>query len=306
MLVEATGFCHNLVNTEKLRLQGVPMVSTVDMHTHSNISDGSSSPEELMLHAKELGLHTIALTDHDTTAGLSRAAVQADLCGIRLIPGIELSTRYLEKEVHILGYYCNTEDPEFCRAIAELQQIRIDKNQRILKHMQNDGIPVTMEEICCGIGESMVTRAHFARFLVNHGYVTSMNEAFARFLGEGRPYYEAKVPYPSADAVRLIRKAGGFAYLAHPGLTRLSEGELEGLIRILVDAGLNGIEAYHSKHKPEDTSFALKMAETYHLAVSGGSDYHAKNKPDIELGVGCGDLVLTEELVAQLDALRSI
>lgn len=278
------------------------MKSTVDLHTHSNFSDGTSTPEELILHARELGLHAIALTDHDTVLGLPRAQAQADACGIRLVPGVEISTRYKNKEIHILGYFCRTEDPIFQETLRDLQKRRIDKNERILKHMQQDGIPVTMEEICCGVEQSMVTRAHFGRYLMDHGYVSSVNEAFTRFLGEGRPYYEPKVPYPSVDAVRLIRAAGGVAYFAHPGLSHLPDEDLETLIILLKEAGLTGIEAYHSKHSEEATSFALKMAEKYGLAVSGGSDYHARNKPDIELGIGCGNLVLDDSLLETLDA----
>lgn len=262
----------------------------IDLHTHSAESDGTFTPEELMYHAKESGLSALALTDHDTVSGIKKAQPVAEELGLELVPGIELSTDYEGKEIHILGYYIDVGHPEFLRKLKEFVNCRDSRNEKMAALLQQEGFPVTMEELARENPGSVITRAHFARFLVEHGFAKDRETVFRNYLGDGCRCYVPREKITPFEAIRLIQMGGGMAFFAHPVLCHMNPGRLRAFTQNLKDAGLSGIEAIYSMNEPGDERNLLKLAEELGLLVSGGSDFHGKNKPQIKLGAGRGNL----------------
>lgn len=263
---------------------------TIDLHTHSTESDGTYTPEGLMRHAKESGLSAIALTDHDAVSGVKKAQPVAEALRLELIPGIELSTDYEGKEIHILGYFIDVDHPEFLRKLEEFVDCREHRNEKMAMLLQQEGFPITMEELFRENPDSVITRAHFARYLVEHGLVKDRETVFKKYLGDGCRCYVPREKITPFEAIRLIQMGGGMAFFAHPVLCHMDHGRLRTFIRSLKDAGLSGIEAIYSMNGAGDERNFLKMAEEFGLLVSGGSDFHGHNKPQIKLGVGKGNL----------------
>lgn len=209
-----------------------------DLHVHSTASDGTFTPSELVAEAKRIGLKAFALTDHDTVAGVKEATAAADEAGIELIPGIEISTKYnstyiKDKEVHIVGLYIDYTNEHFLSEIAGYRDNRDGRNDKLIELMNESGMSVSLEAMRDMFGDDTVlTRAHFARYMVNNGYVSSTNEAFDRYLGEGKPFYVSRQMPDPARAVELIHEAGGVAVLAHPILYKMSDSELMKLCSI--------------------------------------------------------------------------
>lgn len=262
----------------------------IDLHTHSTESDGTFTPEELMYHAKESGLSALALTDHDTVSGIKKAQPVAEELGLELVPGIELSTDYEGKEIHILGYYIDVGHPEFLRKLKEFVDCRDIRNEKMAALLQQEGFPVTMEELAMENPGSVITRAHFAKFLVEHGFAKDRETVFRNYLGDGCRCYVPREKITPFEAIRLIQMGGGMAFFAHPVLCHMNPGRLRAFTKSLKDAGLSGIEAIYSMNGPGDERNLLKLAEELGLLVSGGSDFHGKNKPQIKLGAGRGNL----------------
>jgi len=278
------------------------MSGMIDLHTHSTASDGTLSPAELIQLAAGLKLRVIALTDHDTTAGIPAAAAAAEKCGITLIPGIEISSILGDRDIHILGFYIDPDNAAFCRQITELVECRRQRNEKVIFRMNRDGIPVTMEDLSCGEPEAVITRAHFARYLMEKGYTASLKESFHKYMGVGCPYYIPRDRIAPEKAVSIIKKGGGMAFLAHPGIYHLKDSVLDNLLTALIRCGLDGIEVYYSLHSGEETTYFHDLAEKHHLLMSGGSDFHGSNKPDIQLGSGRGTLALPLSLYEKIEA----
>ena len=259
----------------------------IDLHSHTIASDGTLSPAQLITHALDLKLESLAITDHDTFEGFDIALPLAQAKGLDLICGIEVSTRFRGKSVHLLGYFLEgAPDPDFRDWLLVLQQTRRERNKEMIVKLNAMGIGLRLEEVEM-IGRSITGRPHFARALVQQGYCTSFEEAFKTYLGEGARAFVDRKEVTLTDAITLVRDAGGVASLAHPirlGKTVLAEEER--WISDIVDAGLMGLEVYHSDHKPEDVQRYLRYAKQFQLVPTGGSDYHGDNKPDIELGSG--------------------
>lgn len=281
-----------------------------DLHVHSTASDGTFTPEELVAEAKRAGLKAFALTDHDTVAGVSEAVLAGNGAGVEVIPGIEISTKYsskniTDKEIHIVGLYIDYEDEYFLSQIAAFRDRRDGRNERLIQLMNEAGFAVTLSEMRELFGaDTVLTRAHFARFMVMKGYVKSTSEAFDRYLGDGRPFYiERQMPDP-AQAVELIRSVGGVAVLAHPILYGISDNELVTLCRYLKRHGLAGIEGIYSTYRNCDERTIRRIAAECGLLISGGSDFHGANKPDIMLGTGHGSLRIPYELALNLKKAR--
>ena len=266
------------------------MEELIDLHVHSNCSDGTYTPEELVAYALEKGLKAFALTDHDTTAGIARAQRAASGTGLELIPGIELSTEYKGKDIHILGLGIDPENAYFQDQLLRFQNARNLRNEKMIEKLREHGIDITLEQMRACCPDSVWTRAHFARYLFDHGYVKEMWDAFDLYLGDHAPCFIPREKVTPFQAVQLIHEGGGYAVLAHPLLYRLGEEPLNLLVKTLTGCGLDGIEAIYSTNRFSDEADMRQLARRYGLAITGGSDFHGSNKPSIDLGCGKGNL----------------
>ncbi len=272
----------------------------IDLHVHSTASDGTLSPREVVDLALKTGLKAIALTDHDTVEGLKEAIPYAREKGLLLIPGIEVSAVYHQQEVHILGLQLQPSSPAFLAHIQKMQQTRTERNLQIIARMQKGGIAISPEMMREKFGPAILTRAHFARFLLDEGYVGSVKEAFDRYMGVGCPFYLPKAEVSPGEALELIREGAGKSVLAHPLLYHLAPTELEALVVVLQEQGLWGLEVYYSSHTQSDVRYLTQLARRHGLEMTGGSDFHGSNKPAIALGTGYGRLLVPEALLEPL------
>jgi len=241
----------------------------VDLHVHTTASDGSDTPEEIVRKAMDIGLEAVAITDHDTTDGITAAISAARGTGFEVIPGIEINTDYDEREVHILGYYVQTSIPEFAKGVRELAKARVKRVAAIVEKLRGVGIQLTLEEVFAVAGTGAVGRLHLAQVLVNHKAVASIREAFQKYLGRGRPGYVPRAKFSPGEAIRLIRTGKGVPVLAHPGTIGTDE-----VIWSLLPFGLQGLEVYHPQHTEHQVRHYLKIAARLGLIITGGSDYH--------------------------------
>ncbi|MGH7166018.1 MAG: PHP domain-containing protein [Nitrospiraceae bacterium] len=272
----------------------------IDLHLHTTYSDGSRSPADVLALAKAAGVSALAITDHDTVDGLPDALEAGARLGIEVIPGIEISSRYGESELHILGYLLDWHDPELLHRLAHLRASRHRRNPRIIEKLNELGLALTYEEVKALAGTDSVGRPHIARVLMDKGYVTSAKEAFDRYLAEGAAaYVPRELPEPAA-AIAWIRAARGIPVLAHPTWVKANGAGLLALCEKLKAEGLAGIEVHYSTHKPQQTAEYLNLATRLDLLVTGGSDFHGLTKPDIEVGVGRGNLKVPEKLLEPL------
>lgn len=268
----------------------------IDMHVHSTASDGTFTPTEVAHLALDAGLKAFALTDHDTTDGINE--VMSLSLPIEIIPGIELSAGFGKGDIHILGYYINPECSELKKSVKFMVDERIWRNEKMVKNLNETGIDITIDKLYDGDPGKVLTRAHFANYLVNNGYVKDKAEAFKKYLGEDTPYYVLRQYLSPEECIELILKAGGFPVLAHPFQYKLSMPDLCALIERLKKAGLYGIEALYSTHTRMEEDLAKSLAHRYNLKITGGSDFHGTNKPDISIGSGTGNLSIPYELLA--------
>lgn len=277
-------------------------MKTIDLHTHSNYSDGTCSPEELIILAGEKGLSALALTDHDTAAGVSSAleAMKKLNSNLEFIPGTELSVDYKGKEIHMVGLYIDWKDEEFIQKTSHYVKLRKERNIRMIQNFNDAGIPITLEMLQEGNPDTVITRAHFARAIIKLGVVKDTKEAFANYLGKDSPLYVARQYMNAFDAITLIKKTGGIPILAHPLHYKFEEKKLHTMIQDLKDGGLVGIEVRYSNHTEQDTHFVGQLAMKYDLLPSGGSDFHGSNKPLISLGTGRGTLSVPYEYLENI------
>jgi predicted metal-dependent phosphoesterase TrpH len=270
----------------------------IDLHSHTNESDGTCSPAELIAEAVRAGVDVLGITDHDTFRGFDQAAPAARQAGIEAICGIELSTKLQGQSVHLLGYFLGDNGlKDFRIWVLELQASRRERNVRLAARLRELGFNVTLEEAEAR-GRGMTGRPHFAQLLVEKGYVRSIREAFDDYLDESAKGYVHRIEPQFAEGVARIRAAGGIASLAHPVRVRAN---IAVLLPELCDAGLNALEAYHSDHDRHDTEQYLALAARYGLLVTGGSDFHGAVKPGVFLGTGYqGNLNVPPDLVDRL------
>ena len=269
----------------------------VDLHVHSTKSDGSYTPSELVEYAMKKGLSAFALTDHDTTEGLEEAFLAAEGKDIEVIPGIEFSTEYQGKDIHILGLYIDYEGEEFRKYLKDFQQSREIRNERMCKKLVEHGVDISYGGLKERFPGAVLTRAHYARFLWEEGYVSGMKEAFDRYIGDHAPCFLPREKVTPVQAVKLILKAGGIPVLAHPLLYGMSDKRLEELVAELKEAGLKGIEAIYSTYNSGEERQMKKLAKKYGLLISGGSDFHGAAKPGLDLATGYGKLVIPYEIL---------
>jgi predicted metal-dependent phosphoesterase TrpH len=277
----------------------------IDLHIHSTASDGSYSPTAVVRQAKEGGLMAIALTDHDTVDGLAEALAAGDREGLEVIPGVEISAQFPGGTMHILGLFVDYHNGLLDKRLAVLKQARIDRNPQIIAKLNALGLRITMAQVEAIAGGGQIGRPHIARALMESGYVPDLQEAFDKYLGWQRAAYVSKFRFPPPEALAMIREAKGIPVLAHPFTLNLgSAGALKNLIVELQGLGLAGLEVYYSEHTPEQEALYLKLARELDLLVTGGSDYHGLNKPEITLGSMPSQDKLTYHLVEALKAWR--
>jgi predicted metal-dependent phosphoesterase TrpH len=275
-------------------------MSRIDLHLHTTHSDGSLSPAEVLQLAHKAGVTALAITDHDIVSGIPEALAAGAELGIDIIPGVEISSRIGDSELHILGYCLRWQDPVLNQRLAALRDSRHSRNPQIIAQLRSLGLDVTYEEVRALAGTDSVGRPHIARLLMDKQYASSAKDAFDRFLAEGRPAYVAReLPVP-ADAIAWIRAAGGVAVLAHPTWAKVSGEGLSRLLISLKTEGLGGIEVHYSTHTKRQTREYLDLAKRLDLLVTGGSDFHGITKPDIEVGIGRGDLKVPQRLLDPL------
>ena len=260
----------------------------IDLHVHTTASDGTCSPAEVVRIAKEKGLSAIAITDHDTVAGYAEAAAEGERVGLEVVPGMEISTRYLGP-VHILGYYLDTKSPVLNEVTDWLVQDRDKRNRKMARLMQEDGLPVDYDEMRERFG-AVIGRPHFAEVLVELGLAENVQDAFARYVERGQKYYAARNFLPIERSIRLIREAGGVPVMAHPFQYKLQDAQLRELLDLCVKNGLMGMECRYSGYTEEQVQYLLALAKEYSLVPTGGSDFHGSVKPHISLGDGTGGL----------------
>ena len=273
------------------------MHKIVDLHTHTTESDGSFTPEELIKEAKRVGLSAIAITDHDSISGIEKAAPFAEEFGIELIPGVELSTDYNGKEVHVVGLYINIDDENFLAKIKEFKENRDSRNVIIVENLQKEGFDITMDALLAENPDCVITRANIARFLYEHGMIPTIQTAFEKYIGDNCKCYVNRFKITPMDGVRIIKEAGGIAILAHPLLYHMSDATLQKMVDEMKDAGLDGIESIYCTYTPSEERKMKQFAKDNGLLISGGSDFHGTTKPKLNLATGYGKLYIPYEIL---------
>jgi hypothetical protein len=280
----------------------------IDLHTHTDESDGTSSPSELVAAALALRLQALGITDHDTLSGYDAAAPLARAAGLDLVCGIELSTKrrhapgWRGRSIHLLGYFLGSPPPAEFRAWLEgIRRARRDRNVRLAERLRSLGVEITIEEVE-RLGRSQAGRPHFARAMVEKGYVASIEEAFARYLDESAQGYVERDEPELEAGIETLRAAGALTSLAHPiRLKRRRPASFDKDLAEMCEMGLAAIEVYHSDHQRADAEFFRALARRYGLKVTGGTDFHGDNKPGVALGTGYGNVAVPR---AVLDTLR--
>ena len=270
-----------------------------DLHAHSNFSDGSYTPAQLLEEAQRLGLTAVALTDHNTVAGLPDFVAAGQGCCVEAVPGCEFSTDYRDVELHILGLFiAPVHYQTVTNLLEEAQREKERSSQALVAALCEAGYELDYDAICSRTN-GQINRAHIAAELAQKGYVESAQDAFRTLLGKKHGYYQPPKRIDAYDCIRFIKSIGAVAVLAHPFLN-LDEQALREFLPQAVQAGLDGMEVLYSKYSPETTATAYAVAADFGLRYSGGSDFHGENKPDIALGTGRGDLRIPAQWLAEL------
>lgn len=275
----------------------------LDLHTHSTASDGSLKPAELVRRAAEAGITALALTDHDSTAGLDEAEAEAGRHGMEFIRGCELSTSTEYGAVDLLGYYVPGGSAGFEARLQLLRGARMRRNALMLQKLNELGIVLDVDELAAS-GEGVFGRPHIARLMREKGYVKHVREAFDRYIAKDKPAFVPKEPFLPEEAVSFLSSYGVSSFLAHPMLIHAPKEWLDALVARLVPCGLTGLEAYHSEHDARGVRHILRLADKYGLLVSGGSDFHGEAKPHIALGRGKGGLKVPDFVLESLKQRR--
>lgn len=279
------------------------MEKYIDLHTHSNKSDGSMTPVELVRHAKKAGLSAISLTDHDCIDGVKEAVKEGERIGLEVVPGIEFSAKS-QTETHILGYYIDIKNKDMLNALEEIKKVRVERTYETSRLLKEIGFDVSVEEVLKIAPGNIVGRAHFARIMMEKGYVSSVKEGFDLYLANGKPAYSDRQHLTASEAVKLITGAGGLAFAAHLHLMRKPDDELFLFIKELKENGLSGVEGYYTEYTPKMQEKYQNLAKSLGLLISGGTDFHAKMKPHISIGKGHGNLKIPYTVLENIKKKR--
>lgn len=271
----------------------------IDLHTHSNASDGTQPPAELVAAAAAAGIGTLALTDHDTTQGWAEAAAAVELVGVDLVRGIELSTTHRGISIHLLAYLPDPDDPALVAELRQTHASRAERLRTMVTRMEEAGVPITYADVLAQVDGpgTTVGRPHIADALVAAGVVPTRDAAFEWYLRGRSGFYVPHYATPVLEAVRLVRAAGGVPVMAHPLAAARGRVVSDDVIEAMAEAGLAGIEAYHHDHTPAQTAHALDLAGNLRLFVTGSSDYHGTGKVNV-----LGEHTTTPEVLAQIEA----
>ena len=283
------------------------MKTYIDLHIHSTASDGTLTPTEIVQTAlkstkSEKDPIVIALTDHDTVAGVSEFLKEAKKNKERVtaIPGVEISTNYHGVEIHILGYNVDPENKELLEQLKICRESRDGRNEKIISRLQAEGFQITMEDIKPEDPNETIARPHIAKQLMKKKYVSSVKEAFDKYLAEGRSFYVERIMPTPQEAIRLIKNSGGTPVLAHlMYYKKLNAAEKEVLVSELKEAGLEGIEAYYNTYTPVEEEYVSSLAKQNALLLTGGTDFHGQNKPHISLFTGQGNMEVPEAILPE-------
>lgn len=285
----------------------------IDLHTHSNVSDGSEPPGRIPELAARAGCRAVALTDHDSLGGLAEAAAVAAEVGVELVPGCEVSCRKpkapgggkVTGSVHVLCYFVEEGDGPLQDELRGLRADRRARNAALVDRLAELGVPVSWDEVVAEAGsEEGVGRPHFARVLVRHGAADDVDDAFGRWLADDRPAYVPKARLGADDVAGLARRSAGVAVLAHPLSLGLAPAALTSVVAELAEAGLAGIEAFYGSYLPDERRMLVDVAKRAGLVATGGSDFHGTFKPDLSVGTGRGDLDVPDDVLEALAARR--
>jgi len=271
----------------------------IDLHAHSNRSDGTFTPSELVRLAAERELDVLALTDHDTTDGLEEAVGEGARSGVEIVPGVEFSAEFDRTSVHVLCYWMDVEDQALQAELGRLREDRYRRGELMVERLQALGVPVAFERVREIAGDATIVRPHIAQAMVEAGAVQTEKEAFERYIGDGRPGHVAKHALDPLDAVALIRAAGGACVLAHPGMWGDQSSVPEALIERMAEAGMRGLEVDHPDHSPEAREHYRRLAGELGLVATGGSDCHGRRYDPVRLGSSLCD-------PQAFDALRAV
>lgn len=284
----------------------VASLQMIDLHTHSTVSDGSDPPARIPELAAEAGCSAVALTDHDSLAGIAPARLRAGELGITLVPGCEVSCLPVGSGgLHVLIYFVDDAGSELGVELGRLRVDRRERNLALAERLADLGMPITYDQVVAAAGgEEGVGRPHFAEVLVAVGAADSIDDAFERYLANGRPGYVPKGRLDGAEVARLARASGGVAVLAHPYSTGLVGAELAQLVGRLAGAGFGGLEAMYGRYSPRQRQELGNLARRFDLVVTGGSDHHGLSKPDLTVGTGRGDLKVPDSVLARLEERR--
>lgn len=274
------------------------MMKQIDLHVHTTASDGTFTPSEAVCHAAELGLSAIAITDHDTHEGIAEAVLSGAEHGVEVIPGIEISLDFFGRGIHILGYFIDPEAPSLCSLLNWVMEERERRNALIARAMQDDGIPVTIEQLKAENPGAVIGRPHFASALVSLGLAATVKDAFNRYLSIGQKYFRKREYIPLQQAFDVIHSAGGKAVFAHPLQYHFDEPYLISLTRTLTDAGAVGMECLYYTYNEEEFAYLQELAAAFGLCVTGGSDFHGIKKLN-EMGKPAVPYSLLEQLKAR-------
>jgi predicted metal-dependent phosphoesterase TrpH len=278
----------------------------IDLHTHSDVSDGSDPPERIPELAAEAGCSAISLTDHDSLAGSGPARARADQLGLMFVPGCEVSCRPMGPGgMHVLVYFVEDEGSPLGVELVRLRADRRKRNRALADRLVALGVPITYEMVVAQArDEASVGRPHFAAAMVAVGAAESIDDAFATTLANDRPGFVPKARLSGAEVAHLARSSGGVAVLAHPFSMGVEGADLAGAVAELADAGFAGIEALYGRYSPRQRQQLTNLARRFDLVATGGSDYHGAPKPDLRVGTGQGDLRVPNQVLSMLEARR--
>jgi predicted metal-dependent phosphoesterase TrpH len=268
------------------------MRSKIDLHSHTNYSDGFNSPRELIDKAKQKGIEILSITDHDNLAGIEEASEYGRQVGVEIIPGVEISSDIMDREIHILGYFVEPGNPEIERYLEFFRAERLKRADRIVRKLNTLGISLKLEDVLKISRNSAVGRPHIAQAMVERGFINSYYEAFNKYIGNGCVAYEKKVHISPRSAFKIISDSGGLSFIAHPGIMP------EHILKELIESGVDGIEVIHPSHSQQLVKFYRGIANEYFLLESGGSDYHGGKREDEN---NLGKFYVTRSVV---DAMR--
>ncbi|MEJ2098610.1 MAG: PHP domain-containing protein [Desulfobacterales bacterium] len=278
----------------------------IDLHIHSTASDGSFTPAEIIDHAQRLNLAAIAITDHDSIYGSKEALRTGIPSSLKFLTGVEISAAHPpffpgSGSFHILGYCIRLDNQALNQALNRLREARKNRNPKIIKRLNELGLEISMEDVNQTVDHGQLGRPHIAQVMIKKGFVESMDEAFDKFLGAGKPAYIDKDRIGCEETIKMIRGAGGVPVLAHPALLNITDDfQLEELIQNLIKIGMRGIEVYYPEHSPEQILRYRQLADKYNLLITGGTDFHGSITPKIEMGTGKGALFIPYKLYEEL------